>query len=419
MKEFPALSETFVYREILELRRLGFDARTFAVRRPPEGAVLSRESLRLIDETHYLTPLGFWCVMAAGLRHLLRRPLVCLRLLLRCQLRRLGLRDRLKACYHFLQGLRLASFLQKEEIDHIHCHFATTALAAQVACALTGRRYSFTAHHHDADERSASADTLLLDEKIKGAHFIVAISEYMKRLLLSRAPEAEGRIHVIHLGVDTDLFLPAERSGAGGSLRLLSVGRLAADKDHPTLIAACRLLKEKGKAFTWHVIGGGPEEERLKALCEEQGVDEVLHFMGAQPQERLADYFNKADIFVLSSLAEGVPVVLMESLAKAVPVVATSVGGVSELITDEEEGLLVAPSDPPALADAVARLMEDAPLRARLGQAGRLRVMKDFNLHTNALLLGRLFTKMLAADGGAEESEFADETYAVLRQAQE
>ncbi len=418
MKEFPALSETLVYREILELRRLGMDLRALAVRRPPPRAVLSQESLILIDETLYLTPLPWGRIILAGLRHLFCRPRVVLRFFARYQIRRLGLRDRLKACFHFLQGLRLAAFIHEENIDHIHCHFATTALAAQVGCALSGIRYSFTAHHHDIDESSSTADILLTAEKVKGARFIVAISEYMKRLILDRAPGTDpDRIKVLHMGVDVERFQPSDKARENEVPHFLSVGRLVEDKDYPTLIEACRILKQRGESFSWSVVGEGADREKLEALCKEKGVDTFLHFLGALPQERLADYYERTNIFVLSSLAEGVPGVLMEAMAKGIPLVATSVGGVPELVIHNQNGLLVPPADPAALADAIMRLMHDVSLSQRIGREARNRVMEDFNLHKNADRLKHLFTAMLLPAAQEEKTETEGSTQIVLSEA--
>lgn len=120
-------------------------------------------------------------------------------------------------------------------------------------------------------------------------------------------------------------------------------------------------------------------------------------FEGAVNPDRIRAVYESADVFELASFAEGIPVVLMEAMAMEIPCVATFITGIPELIRDGLDGLLVAPSDVAALADAIGRLMDDTELRHRLGRAGRQRVVEHYNLEVNIPRLGEIFRRRLEA----------------------
>jgi glycosyltransferase involved in cell wall biosynthesis len=151
-----------------------------------------------------------------------------------------------------------------------------------------------------------------------------------------------------------------------------------------------------GVAFDCDLVGGGGLRERLEASAAELGLGGRVRFLGAQPGERVAELVAAADVLVLPSVVtpegkmEGLPVALMEALAVETAVVASAISGIPELVEDGVTGLLVPPADPPALADALARLAADPELRARLGRAGRARVAAEYDLHANVAALAAL-----------------------------
>jgi glycosyltransferase involved in cell wall biosynthesis len=133
------------------------------------------------------------------------------------------------------------------------------------------------------------------------------------------------------------------------------------------------------------LVGDGPERARLEALRDSLGLQRVVTFAGWQAD--VAPWLASFDVFVLPSRGEHFGRVLVEAMALGKPVVATDAGGVPEIVRDGETGLLAPPADPAALAAAVARLVEDAAQRARLGEAGRRRAADEFSLerHRDAL----------------------------------
>ena len=172
---------------------------------------------------------------------------------------------------------------------------------------------------------------------------------------------------------------------------------MPAKGQHILLHAMARLLGE-GRKLRLRFVGDGPDRQSLEREVEELSISGSVVFEGAVNQDWIRGLYQNADIFVLPSFAEGIPVVLMEAMAMEIPVVTTFVNGIPELIRHTIDGLLVAPSDEEGLAAALASLMDDAALRERLGKAGRLRVIDRYHLGRNTQRLARIFQRRL---GGA------------------
>jgi len=143
-------------------------------------------------------------------------------------------------------------------------------------------------------------------------------------------------------------------------------------------------------------LGEASDRERLLWAAEELGVQDSLVVRGHVPTELLVDELRSADVLLHSSLSEGVPTVVLEAMACELPVVVTDVGGVREAVTDGVKGLLVPPRDPAALADALERLWLDPDLRARLGRAGRERVLREFTLERQLDSLDSIYRSLIA-----------------------
>lgn len=174
-----------------------------------------------------------------------------------------------------------------------------------------------------------------------------------------------GRVHVWQQGVDTGLFSPGDRTEARRRLGiptkvrvLLWVGRMVPVKGLDVLIEACAILRERGVSFHLYLVGDGPLRPSLVSECRARGLSDVVTCAGARPHDQLPDWYRAADLTVLPSRSEGLPNVLRESLACGIPFVASRVGGIPE-IAEEGSSLLVAPGDPTALAEAIARTLAE------------------------------------------------------------
>jgi len=397
VSRFPKVSETFILDEILALERRGFEVELFAFVRErsatahPEAEQLTarcRVASRL-SPALWIAPL-FWLVRAP------RASLAIWTQVLWANRRSARLGARALAVLWLSSAYALA--ILRGGAHHIHAHWAThPALGAWVIHRLTGLSYSFTAH---ADDLFVQQN--LLAEKAHAASFVVTISEYNRRFLAAHCGQPTPRIEVVRCGVRTDTFSPPGPA-PGSPFRVLCIARLEAKKGQATLIEACAELVRRGVDVRCDLIGDGTDRDRLAALAAERGLADRVRLLGPQPRERVRAHLARACAVALPSSVrpngrrDGIPVALMEAMAMERPVVSTPVSGIPELVVNEESGLLVAPGDPQALADALARLAADPGLGRRLGAAGRRRVVAEFDLERNVDRLARLFGALAGA----------------------
>lgn len=183
--------------------------------------------------------------------------------------------------------------------------------------------------------------------------------------VVSEGPVSDRKVSVIRNGVD--VRPAAESVGVQPPLGVI-IANLIAYKGHLDLIDALAMLDDPPRVDCY---GEGPERPRIEARIRERGLDDVVRLRGRRPGA--ADAYARAQFALLSSHEEGFPNAVLEAMATGLPVVATTVGGVPELIRDDEDGLLVPPHDPEALGAAIRRLAADPELRLRLGKAARQR----------------------------------------------
>ena len=212
----------------------------------------------------------------------------------------------------------------------------------------------------------------------------IAISHSVGRQLVA-AGVPETMTRVIHSAVDTDALHPvrgrdATRAGFGvspDSVCLLAIAALVPRKGIDVLLCSVARLRDTGfKPVLW-IAGDGPERTRLTRLAKRENIADQVLFLGQR--DDAADLLVASDIFVLPSRQEGLGVASLEAMALGRPVVASRVGGLAEVVDDGRSGLLVPPDDPEALGDAIARLLENPELRARLGAEGPRRIREDFS----------------------------------------
>jgi glycosyltransferase involved in cell wall biosynthesis len=390
-QQFPSLTMTFVYREVLALRRLGLRIRPIATW-PPKLEGLSAEAQALVGETRYLFPLRWQEVLKLHVRYALTRPAQYFGALTTLTLfNRETPSNRFRSFRHFVYSVLVAAEVERCGADHIHADFArNSATLALVAAQLTGKPFSFAAHANDL-----FVNPLLLGEKVKAAAFATPISEF-NRKYLTRFGDPR-KLHVVHCGLDLQQFTPRANGARPARSLILAVGRLVEKKGFHYLVAACRRLAEQGLDFECQIIGGGPEEARLRKLIAEYGLQETVALMGPLPQEKVREHLQKATVFVLPCVIardrdqDGIPVALMEAMAFEVPVVTTRLSGIPELVKDAVNGLLVPPADVGALADAVEVILHDSALAQTLALAGRRTVELEFNVEKSARQLAALF----------------------------
>jgi len=390
---FPTLSETFIYNEVIGLRKRGLCIKTFSIRKP-EKENISKESYGLMDSTTYLIPVNYYEFIKALTYFAARNALVCIRILYFLFTRKFQhkIKDRLRTLFHFCEGVYIAKMVVDDgSITHLHAHFVShPATAALVASRLTKIPFSFTAHAFDIFE-----DKLFITDKVNAAKFGITCTNYGKSCLLEnngiRNPD---KITTIYHGVDTKRFEPEPKASIHPKTTLLTIGRLVETKAQKNLIAACKLIKDGGYDFQCLIIGDGPLYNYLQDTIAADNLQNEVRLVGKVFHEDIKNYYRNADIFVFSSIGgDNLPNVLLESLATGLPVVATGINGIPELIENGVTGLLVRPNNIEEFADAIKLLIDNKELRIKLSENGRKLVCRNFDVEKSLDKILDLYNK--------------------------
>ena len=215
------------------------------------------------------------------------------------------------------------------------------------------------------------------------------------------SPEDWNKFRIIRCGIDPEVFnLRLEPNNK--TSEILCLGRLVPAKGQHILLEALGILLSEGIEVHLTLVGDGPDRLGLEQEVAKHGWEEAVTFTGAVGQSEVHQYYDKADIFVLPSFAEGLPVVLMESMAKGIATISTYINGIPELIRDGENGRLVYASEIQVLSDAIRDLIKDPVKRAHLGERGREIVLKDYDLRKNCLGMADFFENIFNPSQGAE-----------------
>ena len=400
---FPCWSETFIVREIHALMRQGVEVRIISLK-PHSEPMVQPDAEILLDRVIY-PPASLAGSLKAALPKVLGHPLQSVRELVPLVKSLWRKPDELvKSVVSWWRTLTMIDAVRAFDPQHLHAHWATyPSSAARILAGRIGRPWSFTGHAHDIFVHDQD-----LAGKLNQADFSVTISGYNQKQLAARMiPRNQSRLAVIHCGV-LPADLPYTAAGREAAY-IVGVGRLDPIKGFIHLVEACRLLKERGTAFTCDIIGDGPLRDTLQQAIDAAGLQAQVRLTGALPQQEVRTRINRATLFVLPSVlladgnADGSPVALMEAMACGATAISTRVSGIPELIHHEENGLLVSPGDAAELADAMARLLGDAPLRTRLAEAARRTIVQDFDADIEAgKLLALIRRKQHTAAPAAE-----------------
>ncbi len=239
-------------------------------------------------------------------------------------------------------------------------------------------------------------------EKIRTARFASSISYFGKsQIMLWSSPADWHKLEITRLGVDSTGWVPAEFREHPEPFDLISVGRLAPVKGYPLLLEALAALIAEGRKLRLTLVGDGPEKSRLMAQAQQLGIEASVIFAGWKTQPELRELYRQSDVCVLSSFAEGIPVVFMEAMALGVPCIAPRITGVPELIEHGEEGLLVTPANIEELAGAIKEMVDNTELRRKMSAASRLKIDEKFNLTKNVAHLAEIFNRYVPQNSSA------------------
>ncbi len=395
VNRYPCVTHSFIRREIGGLERAGIEVLRFSIARRSEP-LADPADLEEAQRTRSVLALGKRGLLAGLLAIAVTRPRACARA---ARLAFAFSRECDRGWLHHLAYLAEACVLlrwcEAARIAHVHTHFGTNACTvAALLRALGGPPYSFMVHGPEEFERP-----LGLERKRAGAVFVVAASEHGRAELERRTRGASATpVHVVHCGVGS-AFLDAPASEPPAAPRLVCVGRLVARKGHALLLEALAQLAREGVACSLALIGDGPLRGALEARCVELGLRESVRFRGWASEDAVRRDIVAARALVLPSLAEGLPVVLMEALALGRPVVCTDIAGHSELVENNLSGWLIPAGSVAALCSALREVLALAPAElAQRGAAGRARVASEFDARLEAARLAALLHAGIRAE---------------------
>lgn len=392
LKRYPRYSETFIVNEILAHEAAGQEIEIFA--------------LRPVEESHFQDILGrvrapvtrvpdrlkntdaFWTILAQAHAQLPGAWRVL------AEMGEAEGRD-------VAQAVVIALACREKKVAHLHAHFGTVSTTvARIAARLAGITYSFTAHAKDIffdyDQ------PVQLDFKLRDATAAITVSEFNVAYLRSQFGPDADRVVRIYNGLDLERFSYTEPRPE--ATEILAVGRLVEKKGFDVLVDAIATLRDQGLDARCRIIGGGEEDARLTDRIRRAGLQDRVILAGPLPQSAVIEAMRSAAVFACPCVVgedgnrDGMPTVLLEAMALGTPCIATSVTGIPELVRDGETGLCVPEGDAGALANGLARLLDDAALRARFSRSARALIESEFDVTASAACLREIFRK--AASGG-------------------
>lgn len=392
VSRYPAISHTFILREIQRLRALGHTIFTASINAPDRGVeAMEAYERQEASDTFFIKTEGILGALAALLYWCMQSPWRLGRVV------RMGLNlgksgNRLYGLAYAVEAAMVARWMQQRHLRHLHVHFGNAGATVGVLIKqLIGCHLSYTIHGPDEFDDVPGQHLAL---KMKTADQVVCISQFAKgQLMRISHPDDWSKFQVCRLGVDPAQFSFAERPATHAKVKLLCVGRLSPAKGQMLLVQACSQLRHNGLDFSLTLVGDGPHRQRIEHEINRLELGGHITLTGSLNQEAVKAHFAQADIFVLPSLAEGIPVVLMEAMSSGVPCVSTPVNGIPELIVHERTGLLATPGDVESLTQQLTALIEQPQLRRSLARTAHDKVLADFDLIRNVAQLSHCFTR--------------------------
>jgi glycosyltransferase involved in cell wall biosynthesis len=420
LKGYPRLSEVFIISEIYRLERLGVPLRLYVLKAADEEVqhdVVRRLRVRpdYLRQTTSLSGTGLFRWLGANLgqfraallRTARRHPLGLGRAAAQAFAQAVRARrgflatPRKRYFKEFLLAVDLADRLDGSgDVRRLHAHFAHgTTTVTWLASTITGLPFSFTGHAKDIWTRDLNPAGLLR-RKMDAASFVVTCTEANRAHLTSFGSSTP--VHVVYHGLNADyepLVAAAARRVEPARVRLLAVGRLVRKKGLDTFVDACAVLRDRGVDFEAVIVGeSGDHEQEVRARVAATGLGARVTFLGPLTQTGLFAQYQQASVFALPCRIledgdrDGIPNVLMEAMACGLPVVTTGVSGITELVRDGVNGLIVEPDRPIDLADSLHRLIKDPELARHLAERGRRTVSERFDAATAAARMASLLT---------------------------
>ncbi|MCB2113630.1 MAG: glycosyltransferase [Parvularculaceae bacterium] len=393
--QYPSISHSFIRREIEALERRGVSIARFTIRSSEHGAI-SEEDRCEAEKTRCIIDAGAPEILSAAAASLFSRPARSVRAFLRAM--RMGLKSEAGVLRHFfyaVEALVLASWLRKEDCQHLHVHFGTnSASVAMLAAFINDDAFSMTVHGPEEFDKPA---LIHLPEKIKSARLVFAVSSYgvsqLRRLV---EPEYWDRIRIAPCGVERAFH--SDPAPAPATARFVCVGRLCEQKGQLTLVEAAAEARRRGANFVINLVGDGDMRNDLEAAIARHKLGDAVRLLGWRTPAEVRREIENATALVLPSYAEGLPVSIMEAMLLGRPVISTYVAGIPELVLPGENGWLAPAGDAGALCNAMLAAAAAGPERLEeMGRAARDRALARHDIDKIAALIETYFSEAIEA----------------------
>lgn len=394
INQYPATSHSFIRREIAALEADNLQVFRFSIRHCHDQIVDEADKLELA-KTQFILGVGMVKLLLNLIFIAITRPLRFLSAL-RLALKMGWGKDKgvLVHLAYLAEACVLFRWVSKLEIAHLHAHFAFNPTTVGLLChALGGPTYSFTVHGPEEIDR---AIILSLEEKIKRASFVIAISSFCKSQLYRWCDRQYwSKIQIVRCGLDQPFFTH-QITPIPSNSQLVCVGRLSEQKGHLILIEAAHQLAKEGRQFKLVLVGDGPLRPQIEALIANFNLQNHVQIVGWANNTEVWQHIVSSRAMVLASFAEGLPVVMMEALALGRPVIGTYIAGISELIEDKVSGWLVPPGSVEALTLAMRTALElPTEELEQMGKIGAERVAVQHDIAKEAGKLATLIRQSL------------------------
>lgn len=390
INQHPKCSQSFIRREILALEAQGIPVSRFSVRSGEDLIVDPADQIEL-EKTRVILGVGAIGLAKALLTTALRHPRTFLKALKYTT--KIGSKSDRGLPVHFIylaEACVLKSWLRREGVHHLHCHFGTNSTMVALLCrVLGGPSYSFTVHGPEEFDRVTG---IALAEKIKHAAFVVGISSFGRSQLYRWCAHPDWpKLQIVHCGVDSS-YLNRPITPIPATPNLVCVGRLCEQKGQLLLVEAVRRVVASGTPCHLTLVGDGEMRSAIEAQIRQHQLQDHITLTGNATGDEVQKHLLNARAFVLPSFGEGLPVAIMEAMALGRPVVSTYIAGIPELVKPRENGWLVPAG---SIADLVEALQEvlgaSVEQLEAMGQAGAEAVAREHDINVEAGKLAELF----------------------------
>ena len=360
MTHYPAVSHTFIQREIAAVESMGTSVIRVALNPPPPGELLSDRDRSESTKTTYLKGQGSVLTAVRLMLAGCRSPIALTRSVWwAVTTAEPGVRSRVWSVFQVLEGVLVAEICRARKVSLIHAHFAQAPASVARAAVHFDRlrassnrlRWSMTVHgwREFVDETSEQ-----LSAKIADASFVACVSDFTRSQLMRIGTSADWpKLTVVRCGLELERYEFSPHAPLHPRPLIVCVARLSPEKGHGVLLEALAALKADGFIADLKLIGGGPSESWIARRIEELGLSAQVTMLGALEPDSVNAALREADVFCLPTFAEGLPVALMEAMALGIPVVTTAISGIPELVIDGVTGSVVSAGRSDLLAAAL------------------------------------------------------------------